>query len=272
MAPFFVVSIDTQRVITPKISLESFVEQAKDLNTLILALLGRQNNKQLLMAIMNNIILKKHIDLRGISDFFQKVNSIYKQAGMERAFVKKMIAEQTQGTHYEQLPIFDKANMMSWQFYEVEKTIHNQIKLQRLHPNTGFPATCLNAFLTESAPSSRVLTGECIVFQNEAIELFKEMMNESPVPYDKQRGGSLRPLYVASVIMEFVRSLFDNGIPLQQSLQTLLLGYLIDTSEVTKIHQLLQFGVLNDTPELAKALVNMGSRSFSKDLTYEPAF
>lgn len=45
IAPFFVVSIDTMKVLAPKISLESFVEQANDLNTLILALLGRQNNK-----------------------------------------------------------------------------------------------------------------------------------------------------------------------------------------------------------------------------------
>ena len=88
IAPFFVVSIDTMKVLAPKISLESFVEQANDLGTLILALLGRQNNKQLLMAILNNMILKKHIDLQGISDFFAKVNSIYKQAGAERAHVK----------------------------------------------------------------------------------------------------------------------------------------------------------------------------------------
>lgn len=49
----------------------------------------------------------------GISDFFLKVNSVYKQAGMERANMKKVIAEQTHSTHYDKLPIFDRANMMS---------------------------------------------------------------------------------------------------------------------------------------------------------------
>lgn len=78
--------------------------------------------------------------------------------------MKKIINEQVHSTHYEKLPIFDKINMMSWQFLAVEKTILNQTKLGRLHPNTVFPATCLNGFLTESAPQSRVLTGESIVF------------------------------------------------------------------------------------------------------------
>jgi len=124
-----------------------------------------------------------------ISDFFLKVNSVYKQAGVERANMKKVIAEQTHSTHYDKLPIFDRANMMSQQFMSIEKTIHNQLALGRLHPNPVFPATCLNGFLCENAPTSRVLTGESIVFQNEVIELFKEMMNESPVPHDKERGG-----------------------------------------------------------------------------------
>jgi len=163
---------------------------------------------------MTNVCLKKHFSLMAISDFFLKVNSVYKQAGVERANMKKVIAEQTHSTHYDKLPIFDRANMMSQQFMSIEKTIHNQLALGRLHPNPVFPATCLNGFLCENAPTSRVLTGESIVFQNEVIELFKEMMNESPVPHDKERGGKLKPRYVCAVMLEFIKSLFENGIPL----------------------------------------------------------
>jgi len=59
--------------------------------------------------------------------------------------------------------------MMSYQFLAVERTIRQNMRLGRLIANTQFPATCLNGFLTESAPQSRVLTGEVIVFQNEMI-------------------------------------------------------------------------------------------------------
>ena len=154
------------------------------------------------------------MSLQALSDFFMKVNQIYKQAGLERASVKKMISEQTHSTHYEKLPIFDKQNMMSWQFLAIEKVIHHQMKLGRLNAITSFPATCLNAFLTETAPQARVLTGESIVFQNEVLELFKEMMNNSNFPVEKDRGGPLKVKYVYSVISEFIRSLFENGIPL----------------------------------------------------------
>jgi len=49
-----------------------------------------------------------------ISAFYMRLNSVYKQAGLERAHTKKMLQEQTQSMHYEKLPIFDKLNMMSW--------------------------------------------------------------------------------------------------------------------------------------------------------------
>lgn len=93
------------------------------------------------------------------------------------------------------------------------------MRLGRLNPNTSYPATCLNGYLTEASPAHRVLTGEVIVFQNETIELFRELINTSESPLDKKRGGPLRLRYVYSVIMEFVQALFDNGIHLQPQLQ-----------------------------------------------------
>jgi hypothetical protein len=62
------------------------------------------------------------------------------------------------------LPIFERQNMMSYQFEAIERTIHQNMRLGRLIANTQFPATCLNGYLTETAPKARVLTGELIVF------------------------------------------------------------------------------------------------------------
>jgi len=47
--------------------------------------------------------------------------------------------------------------------------------------------------------------------------------------------------------MEFIRQLFENKIPLQQTLQGILLVFLFDAREFTLIQQLLQFNVLNES-------------------------
>jgi hypothetical protein len=84
----------------------------------------------------------------------------------------------------------------------------------RLRANTSFNATCLNNFLSENAPSARVLTGECIIFQNETLELFKSLINESESPLDRRQGGKLKVRYVSAIILEFIRSIYEEAIPL----------------------------------------------------------
>jgi len=66
--------------------------------------------------------------------------------------------------------------------------------------------TSVNSFLMEYTPSNRVQSGEIIVFQNEMIEIFKEMVSKS-------NEGSIRTLYVTSVIVEFFHALIENQIP-----------------------------------------------------------
>lgn len=66
--------------------------------------------------------------------------------------------------------------------------------------------TSVNSFLMEYTPSNRVQSGEIIVFQNEMIDIFKEMVSKS-------NEGSIRTLYVTSVIVEFFHALIENQIP-----------------------------------------------------------
>lgn len=51
--------------------------------------------------------------------------------------------------------------------------------MSRLRASTALSGTQLNQFLMEFTPSNRVLSGEIIVFQNEMIEIFKEMVARS---------------------------------------------------------------------------------------------
>jgi hypothetical protein len=102
------------------------------------------------------------------------------------------------------------------QYTSIEGLIANLIRLGRLRVNTSFPATCLNGYMTESAAQNRVLSGEIIIFQNETMEIFKELINHSKCPMDvEEEGGPLSVRYVSAVLLEFVRCIFENQIPLQ---------------------------------------------------------
>lgn len=74
----------------------------------------------------------------------------------------------------------------------------------------------------EFAPNNRVLSGELIVFQNEMLDIFKNMIATSscPLPSASQEPLSKKAIpsrYVTSVILEFLRTLLENSIPQQPS-------------------------------------------------------
>lgn len=98
-------------------------------------------------------------------------------------------------------------------------------RMSRLRACTSFISNSLNDILLEFHPSNRVLTGEVIIFQNELLELFKDLiahstnpriddedlsvMRDVNIPKEKR----LKPRYVVSIITEFLRSLLENQIP-----------------------------------------------------------
>jgi len=66
--------------------------------------------------------------------------------------------------------------------YEI--LLQHQQKIGRFKPTTNFNSTGLNTLMTDFAPSSRVLSGEAIIFQNEMVEIFKELINNSDKPLE----------------------------------------------------------------------------------------
>ena len=133
-----------------------------------------------------------------------------------------------------------------------------------------------------------MLSGELIVFQNEMLEIFKEMIDNSPFPITGSGAKSdqqiavkpLQPRYIISMILEFLRTLLENQIPQQPSQQHLLVKYILMTKDTQTLHSLLQYQVLSNSLELARILINLGS-SESKRTTgdtssftiyYEPAY
>ena len=45
--------------------------------------------------------------------------------------------------------------------------------------------------------------------------MFKTLINASVSPLDRRLGGKLKVRYVYSIILEFLRSIYEEGIPLQ---------------------------------------------------------
>jgi len=68
------------------------------------------------------------------------------------------------------------------------------------------------------------------------MDLFRELINNSVCPLDKSKGGPLKVRYVCAVILEFIRCIFENGIPLQLQQQTLFLGFFLLAKEYALIH------------------------------------
>lgn len=81
-----------------------------------------------------------------------------------------------------------------------------------------------------------MLTGESIIFQNETLELFKTLINLSQSPLDRKMGGPLKVRYVSAIILEFVRSIYEEGIPLQPQHQNLFIAYLLNANDYALLH------------------------------------
>jgi hypothetical protein len=52
-------------------------------------------------------------------------------------------------------------------------------------------------------------------------------------------GGPLKVRYVSAIILEFVRSIFEEGIPLQPQHQNLFVAYLLNANDYALLHQLM---------------------------------
>lgn len=56
----------------------------------------------------------------------------------------------------------------------------------RIRVNLNQLSPTINTFLSESTPSSRLLSGEAIIFQNEMLDTFKEVINSSTTPLSEE--------------------------------------------------------------------------------------
>lgn len=101
------------------------------------------------------------------------------------------------------------------------------------------------------------------------IDMFQELIDKlesekqvsmSDLAFDtsKKQGSKVpnkKVRYLSSVILEFFRSLVENQIPQQSTLQNLLIKFIIEQQDYTLFHTLLQYHVLSESLELSRTLI-----------------
>jgi hypothetical protein len=169
----FTINLQSKSCDSLRLDLQDFVSTYHSLyypHTL-LSLLNRARNKQTLLKTVKLEFLGGRIPLMHASRLFVRFNSVYKQASIERQAVKRRdLAKERPASGN----IFEGAAMM--QDHETLVVVMQHLRMSRVRACTGLSGTVMNGGLMEYTPSNRVLSGEVIVFQNEMIEIFKEMI------------------------------------------------------------------------------------------------
>jgi hypothetical protein len=153
---------------------------------------------------MRERLVQGKVPLMTVNRLFYKVNSVYKQASIERQAVKRKDLKDRPQPH-----MFDQNPLM--QDLEIEALVQQLIRTGRLKASVALSGTGLNGMLMEYTPSNRVLSGEVILFQNEMVEIFKAMITSSDLQ-------ARSPKYITAVILEFFHSLVEHSIPQQAAL------------------------------------------------------
>jgi hypothetical protein len=239
--PMYILDMRTRAVLTLRLSLKNLLAQAAD-QRVFLSMINRARNKPTLLKSVRERLIQNDLSLLIVNRLFFKLNAVYKQATIERQAVKRKDIKERP------MPfMFDQNALMK--DHETEVLIQEMARIGRLKASTSLSGSPLNGMLMEYTPSNRVLSGEVIVFQNDVVEIFKEMISAE----------RKKPKYVTSVIMEFFHSLIEHSIPQQAALQNMLVKFVLDNRDFPTFQMLLQYHVLNENIELARLLINLGS-------------
>eukprot|EP00347_Sterkiella_histriomuscorum_P024036 403332528 len=280
--PFIMIDVKNFSCLALRLKLERYSRSCADKGKMMLSLLCRSRNKEVFLKQLWELLLKQEINLIQMSSLFMRINQIYKQASIERqTYSKKKAASNLPNTVYTRIQSENYLHQGSY----MELLIIELQRLSRLRANTSFISKTLNDLLLEYHPTNRVLTGECIVFQNEMLEIFKDLIANSTHPLNFEDGverdygamlddKKIKHKYVLSVILEFLRSLLENQIPQQSTQQNLLMKYILETKDFSTLQNLMQYRVLNENPELARQLIILGSNEskVSGKCYFEPAY
>lgn len=176
-------------------------------------------------------MLKEKASLEKMSKIFLKINTIYEKATEERTSNKK---QQNQ-------LVYQNANKQ--RTYTVNEVSSGDMKSLNDRVST--------LFQTDSS-SSRISTGEHIVFQNEISNLFQSHIDELAL-FKSDTEYS----YIKSVVLEYIRWLKEHKLSTSPKLMQILWKLMWRHRDFTGIQNLIQFKVLEDSLDLAMKLLDV---------------
>lgn len=113
-----------------------------------------------------------------------------------------------------------------------------------------------NVISEQTEDTTRIFSGEIIIFQHEMVQIFSDLIDLDALPY----------IYLKAIILEYIRCLQEFSLPSQPRLQSILWKYMWSNRDLIGLQNLLQYKVLDDNLELAQHLVQLGSE---RDLEYD---
>ena len=216
------------------------------------SMLLRNNSKQYWLRYIKYLILRK-TSLEIMTKIFLKIHEIYKEASQERqmknnetnsakAFDIMRTTSKTIGTPANQ--IMKSMNMAV--STSDRNILPSQVGSDKLN----------NVLNEQSEDTTRVLSGEIIIFQHEMVQIFNDLIDLNTLSY----------VYLKAIILEYIRCLQEFNLPSQPRLQTILWKFIWSNRDLIGLQNLLQYKVLDDNLELAQHLVQLGC---NKDLEYD---
>eukprot|EP00743_Colponemidia_sp_Colp-15_P007893 GILK01008548.1.p1 GENE.GILK01008548.1~~GILK01008548.1.p1 ORF type:complete len:762 (-),score=127.60 GILK01008548.1:63-2297(-) len=222
------------------LALQDVVLQFTDKLELVYLLIRRSNCKPTVVSVIRNLLHDKH-PLPAVSKLFNMLNSIYRAAILERAqmFQSRRFVEMSHS-----LPVGTFVGDPG-----LDSTVNKDT------PTNKEEAEADGGDLRDLTTSE----GLAVILQ---ADVYHHVF--APLAAEQILEGK----YLISVILEYNRSLLLQQLPPQNYIQDLLVDLLIDHKQYFQLHQLLQYHVINDSPDVAHRLLILGGANGP----YRPVF
>lgn len=226
------------------ISLKNYSSMAKSTVRIFKSLLLRTDSKMQALRFAKYLILKR-TPLDIMTKIFLKINGVYKDATKER---------QKKGDDTGNAEAMDIIKTSSSSIGGPANQVLRSMSIAVTNSNrTTLPSNVgssrLSNFITSKCEdTSRIMTGDVIIFQHEMVQLFVDIIDLNSLPY----------VYLKAIIIEFIRCLQEFNLPSQPRLQSVTWKFMWVQRDFIGLQNLLQFKVLDDTLELGQHLVQLG--------------
>jgi len=234
------------------LSLKNYSSMAKSTVRIFKSLLLRNDSKTQSLRFIKYLILRK-TPIEIMTKVFLKIHGVYKDATKERQ-KKNQDNKNTDSLDIIKTTTSSIGGPANQVLRSMSLAVTSSDR-NTLPANIG--STRLSNILSSKCDdTTRILSGEIIIFQHEMVQMFIDIIDLDSLPY----------VYLKSMIVEYIRCLQEFGLPSQPILQSTLWKYIWRNRDFIGLQNLLQFKVLDDTLELAQHLVQLGC---AKDLAYD---